>query len=50
MLLEPAVTVHARRKDSDVIQKAVDGSKQAYKDISGKDVSIQIEESLSDDS
>lgn len=50
MLLEPAITVHARRKDSDVIQKAVDGSKQAYKDISGKDVNIQIEESLSDDS
>ncbi|KAF8737471.1 hypothetical protein AX14_012851 [Amanita brunnescens Koide BX004] len=50
MLLEPVVTVRARPKDSDVIQKAVDGSKYAYKEISGKDVEIRVEESLSDDS
>lgn len=50
MLLEPVVTIYARRKDSDIIQKAVDDSKRSYKEISGRNVEIHIEESLSDDS
>ncbi|KAK2467928.1 hypothetical protein APHAL10511_000223 [Amanita phalloides] len=50
MLLEPSVIVYARRKDAEVVQQAADGAKQAYKEISGREVAIQIQETLGDES
>ncbi|KAF8631462.1 hypothetical protein AX15_002399 [Amanita polypyramis BW_CC] len=48
MLLEPAITVHTRRRDAEIAQGALEGAKNAYKELSGLNVEIQVEGSLSD--
>jgi V-type H+-transporting ATPase subunit E len=48
-MLEPAVTVHARKKDVSIVERAAQGAKAQYKDISGRDVNITVEGSLAND-
>ena len=48
-LLEPSATVYARSKDEDIATRALDGAKTAYYDISGREVEIDLDASLSND-
>ena len=48
-LLEPAATVYARSKDEAIARRAVDGAEKAYHDISGRQVEIELDASLSND-
>lgn len=48
-LLEPEVTVHAREKDADVVQRAADGAAKQYNEISGRTVKVSVQGSLSND-
>ena len=47
-LLDSEVTVKARRRDTDIVRLAAQHARGAYKEISGRDVEIQVEGSLSD--
>ncbi|TBU48930.1 ATPase V1/A1 complex subunit E [Dichomitus squalens] len=47
--LEPEVTVHARPKDVQLVQRAAENAAQQYNEISGKTVKSTVEGSLSDD-
>lgn len=49
-LLEQNVLVVAREKDQDVLKKSVEQAKKNYKDISGRDVEIEVKHDLSKDS
>lgn len=46
---EPAATVHCRKKDVPVVQRAIQGSKKQHAEISGHDVSIDVEGTLAND-
>ncbi|THH07151.1 hypothetical protein EW146_g9407 [Bondarzewia mesenterica] len=48
-LLEPDVTVYARAKDEGAVEKAAEAAKKSYNDISGRDVEMSIEATLSDE-
>ncbi|KAH9896919.1 ATPase V1/A1 complex subunit E [Cubamyces lactineus] len=48
-LLEPDVTVHARPKDVNQVQRAIDGATKQYTEISGRTVTATVKGSLSDD-
>ncbi|KAI0320477.1 ATPase V1/A1 complex subunit E [Amylostereum chailletii] len=48
-LLEPSVTVYARAKDESAVRQAVDAAKKSYNEISGRDVEVEVETSLSDE-
>ena len=47
--LEPEVTVHARKKDVQLVQRAAEAAAQQYNEISGKTVKPTVEGSLSND-
>lgn len=48
-MLEPAVTVHARKKDISIVERAARGAQVQYHEISGRDVSVTVEGTLADD-
>jgi V-type H+-transporting ATPase subunit E len=48
-LLEPSATVYARSKDEAIAGRALDGAKKTYHDISGRQVEIDLDASLSND-
>ncbi|KZT25601.1 ATPase V1/A1 complex subunit E [Neolentinus lepideus HHB14362 ss-1] len=48
-ILEPNVTVFARAKDVEVVRSAADAAAQQYNDISGRDVKVDVEGTLSDE-
>lgn len=48
-LLEPSATVYARSKDEAIARSALDGAKKAYYDISGRQVEIDLDATLSND-
>ena len=48
-LLEPSAMVYARSKDDAIATRALDGAKKMYYDISGRQVEIDLDASLSDD-
>ncbi|OSD08072.1 ATPase V1/A1 complex subunit E [Trametes coccinea BRFM310] len=48
-LLEPDVTVHAREKDVDKVQRAVEGAARQYNEISGLTVNATVQGTLSND-
>ncbi|KAI0372003.1 ATPase V1/A1 complex subunit E [Pilatotrama ljubarskyi] len=48
-LLEPDVTVHAREKDVEKVQRAADGAVKQYKEISGRTVNATVKGTLSND-
>lgn len=48
-LLEPSATVYVRAKDEAIAPRALDGAKKTYYDISGRQVEIELDASLSDD-
>ena len=48
-MLEPAATVHCRKKDASVVERAIQVAKKQYKEISGRDVTITLEGTLADD-
>ncbi|KAH8096808.1 ATPase V1/A1 complex subunit E [Cristinia sonorae] len=45
-LLEPEAVVRAREKDEEVVKKAVESSQKIYKDISGREIKVTVEPSL----
>ncbi|KAI1798155.1 ATPase V1/A1 complex subunit E [Ganoderma leucocontextum] len=47
--LEPEVTVHARQKDVETVQRAADGAAGQYNEISGRTVKPTVEGSLSNE-
>ncbi|PFH51642.1 hypothetical protein AMATHDRAFT_58786 [Amanita thiersii Skay4041] len=49
-LLEPAVVVHVRKRDLEIATQSVENAKRAYKEISGRDVNVEVEVGLNDDS
>ncbi|EPQ51573.1 ATPase, V1/A1 complex, subunit E [Gloeophyllum trabeum ATCC 11539] len=48
-MLEPDVTVYSRPKDLEVVKSAADAAAAQYKEISGRDVKIDVEGTLSDE-
>lgn len=48
-LMEPSVTIHARGKDQEVATHAAESAKQNYKEISGRDISFEVQGTLADD-
>lgn len=50
LLLAPQVTLSHRPKDSDLIKTATESAKGKYKEISGRQVEVKLESSLSDES
>ncbi|CUA70747.1 V-type H+-transporting ATPase subunit E [Rhizoctonia solani] len=49
-LLEPLATVYSREKDVALVQKAVQAAQAEYKDISGRDVQVDVEGNLPENS
>lgn len=43
-LNEDKVTVRARKADYDVVKKAINGAKKAYKENLGKDINVELDE------
>jgi V-type H+-transporting ATPase subunit E len=48
--MEPTVTIHCRASDVAIVQQAVQTAQSNYKDISGRDVKVDVEGDLSKDS
>lgn len=48
-MLEPAATVHCRKKDVLVVESVSQGAKKQYREISGRDIIIATEGTLADD-
>ncbi|KII85601.1 hypothetical protein PLICRDRAFT_116305 [Plicaturopsis crispa FD-325 SS-3] len=48
-LLEPSVTVHSRPKDVELVKQASASAAETYKEISGREVTVEVEGSLSDE-
>lgn len=48
-LLEPSATVYTRAKDEVVAGRALDCAKKTYHDISGREVELELDASLSDE-
>jgi len=48
-LLEPSATVYARAKDEAIAARSLDGAKKAYYDVSGRQVEVELDASLSDE-
>jgi len=48
-LLEPIVTVHSREKDTEATKQAAHAAVKQYKEISGRNVTVDVEGSLSND-
>ncbi|KZV74217.1 ATPase V1/A1 complex subunit E [Peniophora sp. CONT] len=48
-ILESAATVHVRSKDTELFKGTLDSLKKQYNEISGREVDVQVEGSLSDD-
>ncbi|KAI0929545.1 hypothetical protein AcV7_005377 [Taiwanofungus camphoratus] len=48
-LLEPNVTVHARKTDVEIVQRAVDGAAKQYTEVSGRTVNAVVKGTLSND-
>ncbi|KIM20685.1 hypothetical protein M408DRAFT_333849 [Serendipita vermifera MAFF 305830] len=46
-LMEPDVTVISRASDASIVQSAVDAAIKNYKEISGRDVKVTVEDGLS---
>lgn len=50
MLLAPSVTLAHRPKDKSLVKKAAEAAVKQYKDISGREVKLEYDGSLPDDS
>jgi V-type H+-transporting ATPase subunit E len=48
-LLEPTVTVYTCAKDKAIAARALDGAKETYYKISGRQVEVELDASLSDE-
>lgn len=48
-LLEPSATIYTRAKDEAIATRALDGAKKTYYDISGRQVEVELDASLSDE-
>ena len=47
-LLEPEVTIVSRKKDKKIVERAAEGARRQYKEISGNDVEFTVDNSFSD--
>ena len=47
-LMESEVTVIPRPKDVELVEKAVEGAKEQYSSLSGREITVNISEELSD--
>jgi len=48
-MLEPEVTVQGRKKDVSILEKAAEAAASQYHDVSGREVKVKVEGTLSDD-
>jgi V-type H+-transporting ATPase subunit E len=48
-LMETRVTLHVRGQDADIMQKAGEAAADSYAQISGREVSFELETTLSED-
>lgn len=48
-LMETRVTLHVREQDADIMQKAGEAAADSYAQISGREVSFELETTLSED-
>lgn len=46
--MENSLTVISRGKDVAIVEKAAEGAKIQYKEVSGRDITITIDDGLSD--
>jgi len=49
ILMEPAVTVHARGRDVDLVEQASYAAARTYTELSGREIRFDVQGSLSDD-
>jgi V-type H+-transporting ATPase subunit E len=49
LLLEPSVTVHARKQDVAVVSQAAAAAAKTYTGISGREIQYDVEGTLTDD-
>lgn len=48
-VFESSVTVHSRKRDVALAEQAAAGAAETYKQLSGRDISFNVEGTLSDD-
>ncbi|KAF9472458.1 ATPase V1/A1 complex subunit E [Pholiota conissans] len=49
-ILEPKVTIYSRKSDADIVKQAAQSATRSYKEISGRDVDVDIQPTIADDS
>jgi V-type H+-transporting ATPase subunit E len=47
--MESSVTLLSRKKDADIVKQAADAAAKSYNKISGREISFEIDSTLSDD-
>jgi len=47
--MESNVTLLCRKKDADIVKQAAEAASRSYNNISGRDITYEIESTLSDD-
>jgi len=48
-LMEPNVTLHSRKRDVEIVKRASESAVRQYRDLSGRDVLVEVEGTLSDE-
>jgi V-type H+-transporting ATPase subunit E len=48
-ILEPTVTIHARKSDVVIVEQAATTASRTYKEISGRDISFEVRGTISDE-
>lgn len=48
-LLEPSAIVYSRKRDTELVKRAAETAVRRYKEISGRDIKVDVEGTLSDE-
>jgi len=48
-ILEPTLLIHSRKSDVDIVNQAATTASRTYKEISGRDISFEVQGTISDE-
>jgi V-type H+-transporting ATPase subunit E len=48
-ILEPTITIYSRKSDVDIVKQAATTASRTYKEISGRDISLDVQGAISDE-
>jgi V-type H+-transporting ATPase subunit E len=48
-ILEPTIAIHSRKSDVDIVKQAATTASRTYKEISGRDISFEVQGTISDE-